>query len=84
MIPEYNGTSDNDLYTDVKASDRGPHDLLTPSFTEEQSLLRLTVANILLATMACSARRRMVWRVVNDEFKELRVEWIWCFGSIAE
>ena len=68
MIPEYNGTLDNALYTDVKASDRGPHDILTSSLTEEQSVLRPSVANILLATVACSARRRMVWRLVNDEF----------------
>ena len=83
-MPEYNVTLDNALYTDVKASDRGPHDLLTSSLTVEQSVLRPIVANILLTTMACSARRRMVWRLVNREFKELWVNWIWCLGSIAE
>ena len=84
VIPEYNGTWDNALYTDLKASDRGPHDLLTSSLTEEQSVLRPSFSNILLATMACSPRRRMVWRLVNDEFKEMRVNWIWCLGSIVE
>ena len=48
VIPEYNGTLDNALYTDVKAADRCPHDLLTSSrLTEEQSVLRPSVANIL-------------------------------------
>jgi hypothetical protein len=40
VIPEYNGTWDNALYTDLKASDRGLHDLLTSSLTEEQFVLR--------------------------------------------
>lgn len=84
MIAEYKGTLDNALYTDVKAADRGPHDLLTSSLTEEQSVLRPSVANILHATLACSARRRMVWRLVNDELKELPVNWMWCLGGIAE
>jgi hypothetical protein len=84
VIPEYNGISDNALSTDVKASDRGPHDLLTSSLTEEQSVLRPSVANIQLVTMVFSAWRRMVWRLVNDEFKESRVNWIWRLGSIAE
>jgi hypothetical protein len=83
-MPEYNDTLDNALYTDVKASDCGPHDLLTSSLTEEQSVLRPSVANILLVTMACSARSRVAWRLVRDVFKELRVNWIWCLGSIAE
>jgi hypothetical protein len=79
-----NGTLDNVMYTDVKASDGGPHDLLTSSLTEEQSMLGPSVANILHATLACSARRRMVRRLVNDELKELRVNCMWCLGSIAE
>jgi hypothetical protein len=80
VVPEYSGTLDNALCTDVKASDRGPHDLLTSSLTEEQSVLRPSVANI----VAGSARRRMVLRLVNNESKELRVNWMWCLGSIAE
>ena len=84
VTPEYNGTLDNVMYTDVKASDGGPRDLLTSSLTEEQSMLGPSVANILHATLACSARRRMVRRLVNDELKDLRVNCMWCLGSIAE